>query len=102
VTQVLVPRWDLAMRDGVQSVIKQAVRAEHAARPNTTEIEDLTQDALIMVATTRNLIDAIEPEFQSGLLHHRLKQDLRDANLTEAKNTGNRVSYERLIGDFEE
>lgn len=99
---MLEPRWDLLEREGVNSTIEAAARNVHKARSFTTEFEDLAQDARIMVATTANLIDAIENGDTVGLLYHRLRQDLLDATETEDRNLGSRISYEHMIEGFGE
>lgn len=94
----MTPRWDLLEIPGVQSVIERAARNVHQMRAHTTDPEDLTQDATIMVATTEDLRQAIEPEFQPGLLYHRLRADLMNATQRDDRYLGSRVSYDRLVG----
>lgn len=88
--------------DEVDKAITRAARhiANKYEDTRTTEFEDAYQDALVFVATRRNLRAALgEP----GLLYARLVQDLTDKNKqTATKRTRAKVtSYEDNLTKLE-
>jgi len=91
--------WGVLDLPNVKAVIEQATRAAHRLYENVIELDDLMQEATIMVVTRQNLVSAAE---EPGLLQHRLEQDLGDYLLPRAKRAEKTVSYEEVTqGDDE-
>lgn len=80
-----LPDWSWWDPDGneVTRTIERAARsiANKYEDTRTTEYDDAHQEALVLVATTPNLLDALS---QPGLLYSRLCQDLTDKYKSEA------------------
>lgn len=89
--------WEPLGIPGMVDVIERAAAECHRIYPNTTEFEDLVQDAVILVATKADLRECVEGTVQLGLLHHRLLCDLKDGAKTLDKHLGSRLSFERLV-----
>lgn len=81
----------------VLDVIKQAARRVHRKFDEQySEVEDLIQEAHIAIATTANLLGAIESE-DYGLLQFRLEQDLTDLVHKEVRRTSKNISFDALL-----
>lgn len=90
--------WAVLEIEGVESVITQAARgiSKNERYRNSVEIEDLEQDARILVATKEDLQECAY-EGSLGLLHTRLVCDLKDQYKTQAKHRNNTTSYDELL-----
>lgn len=79
----------------VMDVIRQSAKRT-AAKYENAELEDLVQEAHVMVSTTPNLQEAIDTA-EYGLLQHRLEQDLSNLCMKEVRRTEKNVSYDALV-----
>ncbi|WP_405057028.1 hypothetical protein OG474_30365 [Kribbella sp. NBC_01505] len=90
--------WTVLDVSHVEPVIFQAARSisKNVRYQNAVEIEDLQQEARILVATKPDLQECVD-EGLMGLLHSRLVRDLADLYKTEARRKDKAVSYELLL-----
>lgn len=91
--------WNVLNVEGVQSVVRQAALgvSRNPKYRHAVEFEDLQQDALIMVASTQYLLDAVYVEESLGILHTRLVSDLINSVATRAGHADRAVSYDALL-----
>ncbi|TCC19983.1 hypothetical protein [Kribbella sindirgiensis] len=89
--------WQALEVEGVDNVIVQAARSisKNERYRHAVEIEDLQQDARILVATKPDLQECVY-EGSLGLLHHRLVHDLKDQYKTEARRKDKTQSFDEL------
>lgn len=92
------PDWSILDRPGVLQVIRQAASRAHRQYEDVMDLEDLEQEATIMVVTTPSLQEVAD---ELGLLQHRLMRDLGDWLLPQAKRRDQTVSYEALMEQAE-
>jgi hypothetical protein len=93
--------WAVLDLPKVQSVIRQAAKRAHKQYENVIDLEDLIQEATIMVATKADLQEAARMG-EPGLLQHRLERDLGDWLLPRAKQARQTVSYDELVDNADE
>lgn len=88
--------WTVLDIDGVAETARSAASKVARQYANTTEYEDLHQEALILLAakpaTVRSYVN--DPHKGLRLLRHRLCCDLVDQVKTEAKHRASHTSYE--------
>jgi predicted DNA-binding protein (UPF0251 family) len=88
--------WSILDLPKVTQVISQAAKRAHRRYEDTIDLEDLEQEATIMVVTKAPLQEAARGE-EPGLLQYRLEQDLGDWLLPRAKQKQRTVSYDELL-----
>lgn len=90
--------WDVLSVEGVDEVIERAARSisKNEKYRHAVEIEDLEQDARILVATKEDLQECAYGD-ELGLLHHRLVQDLKDQYKTAARRADKSTSFDLLL-----
>ncbi len=90
--------WAVLEVEGVAQVVERAARSisKNEKYRHAVEIEDLEQDARILVATKEDLQECAYGD-ELGLLHHRLVQDLKDQYKTKAKHADKLTSYDVLL-----
>jgi len=95
--------WEVLNVEGVEDVILQASRAmsRNVRYAHAVEIEDLQQEARILVATKEDLQECVY-EGSLGLLHSRLVRDLINAVETDARRRDRVVSYDALMEGYSE
>lgn len=89
------PRWDVLDRKGVREVASQAARRINRQYADYTELEDLKQDALVLIATSSGLQEAVD-KGELGLLQFRLEQVLVKSIETYVRHTSRHISYDRI------
>lgn len=83
--------------EGVREVALQAARRVHGKYKSYTELDDLHQEALVLIATTSDLLDCLldeEPEL--GLLQYRLERDLVDTVKTPVRQAQQTIPFDRV------
>jgi hypothetical protein len=87
--------WYAMELAGVDEVIERAARkvANNSKYGHAVELEDLAQEARILVATKTDLQAVLA---KPGILHHRLVQDLVDLVKTDAGRRDKTVSLDEL------
>lgn len=102
-TATKTANWAVLDLPLVQKVIDQAARRVHRRYENVIELDDLQQEATIMVVTRDNLTSAaMKAESEPGLLQHRLEQDLGDWVLPRAKQASQTISYDEITEGADE
>ncbi|MFG1602823.1 hypothetical protein [Actinoplanes sp. NPDC049265] len=90
--------WSVLDIDGVTEVAQKAAAKVAAQYRNTTEYDDLYQEAVIRLAEQADNVRGYiaDPSKGLGLLHHRLWCDLVDMVKTEANRRTRHISYELI------
>lgn len=81
----------------VLDVIKQAARRVHRKFDEQySEVEDLIQEAHVAIATSADLLEAVDSE-DYGLLQYRLEMDLTNLVQKEVRRTSKNISFDALL-----
>jgi len=89
--------WTVLDIEGVREVATQAARRVNRRYSQVTELDDLTQDALILIATKGDLLSCLEgDEPELGLLQYRVEMDLVNKAQTAANQQQRNIPFERL------
>lgn len=88
--------WAVLGIDGIEGVVRKAVSTVNSKYHGLLEVEDLKQDAYIILTTKHsNTFDQLQSgNIGLGAVHHRLVLDLLDSVQTEMNHRMDRISYE--------
>lgn len=94
------PMWSLLQLPGARDLCRQAAKRVHRQFENYTEIEDLFQEAQILLCTHAGYAYELrreEPEL--GLIQHRIEQDLRNKIETDVRRARQSESFDVLTAE---
>lgn len=89
--------WSILEIEGITETAYNAATRVHRQYHGTSDLEDLKQEALILLASKHVEMREAADDFGLARVHHKLVQDLTDSLKTEAKHRSSHVSYESLI-----
>lgn len=90
--------WTVLEIEGVEDVARRAAKRVARDFSDTTTVEDATQDALILLATTSSLRQTARDTAKGlGMLYHELHMDLINRYRTEAQRRTRLVSLESVL-----
>lgn len=94
----MTPDWTILAEEGVREVADQAARTNAKCYPNTIELEDAQQEALIYLASNAAKMRAILADESKGLrfLHTVLVRGLADRVKTEDIHRSRHAGYDAI------